>query len=157
MSNGSKLSQDSAALSAANRRLGAHRKYNPVLKPLATQKADGNISKQSFSENNSVISDQDSDDVTLDAIEKLLTSTQSKMNELTKEFKTITAGIPAKPLEIVSTQLPKPGSGKGVRVTSNLENLLTATPMNPIPRNASKIGFSIKSGRQQRSLSKQKK
>jgi hypothetical protein len=160
MSNLSKLSQGSAALSAVNRRVAQTRRINPILKPLNPQAGDINASKHSFSANNSVVSDQEAEDFTMDDLENLLTTTQTKMSELTKEFKAITGSLmPAQNIPFVSKPvvIQKPDSGKGVRTASNLDSLLSSTALNPIPRNQSKIGFSIKSGRQQRSLSKTKK
>lgn len=160
MSNASILSKDSVALSAANKKMALNRKANPLLKPIGKPSLDGNSSKRSFSENNSVVSDQDQEEFTMDDIEKLLSSTQAKMSELTKEFQAITANIPERPVATVNQpqiQPPKPGSGKGVRPTANLDSLLSTTGMNPVPRLTSKTSFSIKSTRQQRSLSRQKK
>lgn len=161
MSNYSKVSQSSAALSITNRRLAVNRKINPILRPLNQQTADPNTSKHSFSANHSVMSEQDTDEVTLDEIEQLLSTTQTKMSELTKEFKTITSTIVTQPVVASLPKpapLPKPDSGKGVRPTATLDSLLTSTALNLAQRTGSKVGFSIKtSGRQQRSLSKPKK
>jgi hypothetical protein len=160
MSNASILSKDSATLSAANKKMALNRKVNPLLKPLGRPSIDGKSSKHSYSENNSVISDQDQDELTMDDIEKLLSSTQAKMSELTKEFQFINSSIPEKTAwqaNPVLPQIPKPSSGKGVRPTPNLDSLLSTTGVNPLPRAGSKTSFSIKSTRQQRSLSRQKK
>jgi hypothetical protein len=159
MSNHSKISQGSVVLSATNRRAALNRKINPILKPIDSKKPDLNSSKHSFSANNSVNSEQGAEDVTFEEFEQLLSTTQSNINELTKEFKGLSSALgqstPAPAFRPVG--LPKPDSGKGPRTAANLDSLLSSTAINPIPRANSKIGFSIKSGRQQRSLSRNKK
>jgi hypothetical protein len=160
MSNASKLSQGSAALSAANRRVALNRKVNPILQPITSKQLDINSSKHSFSANNSVASEHEGDEVTLDEIEQLLSTTQTNLSEFTKEFKVITNSIMGQAPHSQPTKgfvLAKPDSGKGTRVTSNLDSMLTTTAINPIPKTASKVGFSIKSNRPQRSLSRNKK
>lgn len=160
MSNNSKLSQGSVALSVANRKAALVRKNNPILKPLESKKPDLNTSKQSYSANQSVNSEQGAEEVTLEEIEQLLSTTQTNLSEFSKEFKGLSSALlnktSAMPV-MKPVNIPKPDSGKGVRPTANLDSLLSATPINQLPRANSKIGFSIKSGRQLRSLSRNKK
>ena len=145
------------------------RKVNPVLKPIKAPLApDPNLSKHTFSEHNSVISEDEGP--TNEEVEEFLRTTKSKMSALKEEFKSwvatgerpSSAGSQQNKVETQHTSanpssIIKPDTTRKRLLTSNLDSLLTnhSIGVNSLAKNSSKPTFTIK-GRQQRSLSRNK-
>ena len=122
---------------------------------------DPNLSKHSFSENNSAVSDQD--DINPEEFESLLMTTSNLMAEFRKELKELNdAAPPQAPPSANSRGLvpPKLKSSDKRRPPEpqqqGLEGLISTAAYTPLPKQPSKAAFSIRQVRQ-RSLSKSKK
>jgi hypothetical protein len=141
-----------------------------VLKPIRTPIApDPNLSKHTFSENNSVISEGDNDP-TFEEIENFLRTTNSNFTQLREELKMINSGIDQRPSsaksqsqkgvepQSVSTNISVLRIGDSAKQklsTNNLDSLLVTSTVNTLQKAPSKGSFSIRTA--QRSLSKSKK
>ena len=138
-----------------------------MLKPIRTRPlVDPNLSKHSFSENNSIGSDIEDPD---ELLESLLRITTNGMEDLRNSLKEVMGD--SVPEHIQQPQIPK--RQQPIRVpkntstdhkkqsennepSRNLDSLITTATYNPIVKPSSKTSFNIRQGRQ-RSLSKQKK
>jgi hypothetical protein len=107
------------------------RKLNPQLKPIRAVHPDPNLSKQSFSEQGSLVDDEEED--CLDDLEVLLSQTLSKVNLFSNELKELNSRIPS-------------ADDKQAKSTdkSGLEGLLKATGISPLARSNSKGSFAIR-------------
>jgi hypothetical protein len=107
------------------------RMHNPQLKPVRAVHHNPNLSKQSFSEQGSLVDDEEED--CLDDLEVLLSQTLSKVNIFSNELKELNSRIPSADDKQAKTADPR-----------GLESLLKTTGISPLARSNSKGSFAIR-------------